>query len=311
MEATHYLNEEFMIGSGGSGKVYKAELKNGETIAVKKILWKDDLMSNKSFNREVKTLGTIRHRHLVKLMGYCSSKADGLNLLIYEYMANGSVWDWLHANENTKKKEVLGWETRLKIALGLAQGVEYLHYDCVPPIVHRDIKSSNVLLDSNIEAHLGDFGLAKILTGNYDTNTESNTMFAGSYGYIAPEYAYSLKATEKSDVYSMGIVLMEIVTGKMPTEAMFDEETDMVRWVETVLDTPPGSEAREKLIDSELKSLLPCEEEAAYQVLEIALQCTKSYPQERPSSRQASEYLLNVFNNRAASYREMQTDTDK
>lgn len=126
--------------------------------------------------------------------------------------------------------------------------------------------------------------------------------------YFSTEYAYSLKATEKSDVYSMGIVLMEIVTGKMPTEKMFDEETNMVRWVQTVLDTPPGAAAREKLIDSELKPLSPCEEEAAYQVLEIAIQCTKTYPQERPTSRQASDCLLNVFNNRAASYREVQTD---
>ena len=116
-----------------------------------------------------------------------------------------------------------------------------------------------------------------------------------------------MKATEKSDVYSMGIVLMEIVTGKKPTEGVFGEETDMVRWVDTVL----GSAAREKLIDSELKPLLPCEEEAAYQVLEIAIQCTKTYPQERPSSRQACDCLLRVFNSRGASYREMQTDSQK
>lgn len=143
---------------------------------------------------------------------------------------------------------------------------------------------------------------------NFDSTVEPN---AFETILFSTEYAYSLKATEKSDVYSMGIVLMELVTGKMPTETMFDEETDMVRWVETVLDTPPGSKAREKLIDSELKPLLPREEDAAYQVLEIAIQCTKTYPQERPSSRQASDYLLNVFNNRAASYREVQTDTDK
>ena len=116
-----------------------------------------------------------------------------------------------------------------------------------------------------------------------------------------------MKATEKSDVYSMGIVLMEIVTGKKPTEGVFGEETDMVRWVDTVL----GSAAREKLIDSELKPLLPCEEEAAYQVLEIAIQCTKTYPQERPSSRQACDCHLRVFNSRGASYREMQTDSQK
>ena len=125
------------------------------------------------------------------------------------------------------------------------------------------------------------------------------------------EYAYSLKATEKTDVYSMGIVLMEIVTGKKPTDELFDEETNIVRWVETCLEMPPGSRARENLIDSELKPLLPCEEEAAYQVLEIAIQCTKTYPPERPTSRQACDRLLNAFNNRAASYGEMQTGSEK
>jgi hypothetical protein len=187
MEATNHLSDEFIIGSGGSGKVYKAELPSGETVAVKKILWKEDLLLNKSFTREIKTLGRIRHRHLVKLMGYCSNRRAGLNLLVYDYMVNGSVWDWLHGQPlSSKKKTSLDWEARLKIAVGLAQGVEYLHHDCVPKIVHRDIKSSNVLLDSNMEAHLGDFGLAKVLTEDYDSNTESNTWFAGSYGYIAP-----------------------------------------------------------------------------------------------------------------------------
>lgn len=124
----------------------------------------------------------------MKLLGYCSNKGGGSNLLIYEYMENGSVWDWLHQQPvNGKKKKNLEWEPRLRIAVGLAQGVEYLHHDCVPKIIHRDIKSSNILLDSNMEAHLGDFGLAKALVENYDSvNTESNSWFAGSYGYIAP-----------------------------------------------------------------------------------------------------------------------------
>lgn len=188
MEATNNLSSEFIIGTGGSGVIFKAELPNGETVAVKKISSKDDsLLANKSFVREVKTLGRIRHRHLVKLMGYCSRKgAAGANLLIYEYMENGSVWDWLHKQPvNGKKKRSLDWEERLRIAVGLAQGVEYLHHDCIPKIIHRDIKSSNVLLDSNMEAHLGDFGLAKPLIDS-ESHTESNSWFAGSFGYVAP-----------------------------------------------------------------------------------------------------------------------------
>jgi Leucine-rich repeat (LRR) protein/tRNA A-37 threonylcarbamoyl transferase component Bud32 len=187
MAATNNLSDEFIIGSGGSGTIYRTEFQSGETVAVKKILWKDEFLLNKSFAREVKTLGRIRHRHLVKLIGYCSSEGAGCNLLIYEYMENGSLWDWLRQQPvNIKKRQSLDWETRLKIGLGLAQGVEYLHHDCVPKIIHRDIKSSNILLDSTMEAHLGDFGLAKALEENYDSNTESHSWFAGSYGYIAP-----------------------------------------------------------------------------------------------------------------------------
>ncbi|CAL9016324.1 unnamed protein product [Prunus brigantina] len=307
MEATKNLSNEFVIGSGGSGIIYKAELSTGETVAVKKILYKDDLMANKSFTREIKTLGRIRHRHLVKLMGYCSNKGAGSNLLIYEYMENGSVWDWIHQQPATSKKKSLDWEARLKIAVGLAQGVEYLHHDCVPKIIHRDIKSSNVLLDSNMEAHLGDFGLAKAINGNYESDTESNTWFAGSFGYIAPEYAYSLKATEKSDVYSMGIVLMALVSGKMPTDASFGMEMDMVRWVETHIEMQDSK--RDELIDSALKPLISGAECAAFQVLEIALQCTKTSPAERPSSRQACDQLLHVFNHRMAEFEKTNADS--
>jgi len=187
MDATNNLSDEFIIGSGGSGTVYRVELPTGETVAVKKISLKDEYLLHKSFIREVKTLGRIKHRHLVKLVGCCSNrhKGNGCNLLIYEFMENGSVWDWLHGNA-LKLKKNLDWDTRFKIALGLAQGMEYLHHDCVPKIIHRDIKSSNILLDSNMDAHLGDFGLAKAIIESLDSNTESTSCFAGSYGYIAP-----------------------------------------------------------------------------------------------------------------------------
>lgn len=304
MEATHDLSDEYIIGSGGSGTIYKAELPSGEIVAVKKILRKDDLFMDRSFAREVQTLGRIRHRHLVKLMGCCStSKGGGMGctLLIYEYMENGSLWDWLHrpmTQESTTKKVGinLDWEIRLKIAVGLAQGVEYLHHDCVPKIIHRDIKSSNLLLDSDMEAHLGDFGLAKVLLDDQDSssNTESQTWFAGSYGYIAPEYAYTLKATEKSDVYSMGIVLMELVTGRMPTAGTFGVNIDMVRWVESHMEM--SALTRDELVDPALKPLLPKEESGVFQLLDIALQCTRSVPAERPTSRQVCDHLFHISN---------------
>lgn len=327
MKATKNLSDEFIIGSGGSGRIYKAELDSGETVAVKRILWKDDCLLNKSFVSEVKTLGGIKHRHLVKLMGYVTNRGAGSNLLIYEYMENGSVWDWLHKQPaNTKMKNILDWRARLKIAVGLAQGVEYLHHDCEPMIIHRDIKTSNILLDADMEAHLGDFGLAMAISERCDSSMESNSRFAWSYGYIAPgitkissvtytpahqysatsllhyalknlvcfaEFVYMSKATEKSDVYSMGIVLMELVTGKKPTDATFNVDMDMVMWVEKHMEKQ-GS-VREQLIDPALKPLLPGEEHEAYQVLQIAQQCTKFTPHERPSSRQACNDLLHLL----------------
>lgn len=181
--------------------VYKAELPTGETVAVKKMNRKKDCndpLTDKCFIREAKTLGRIRHRHLVKMLGCCSDVR--VSLIVYEYMENGSLWDWLHKPAvvvGGKRKKHLSWEGRLKIATGLARGVEYLHHDCEPRIIHRDIKSSNLLLDGDMEAHLGDFGLAKIIvSGGANSNgnttldttgfTESTTCFAGSYGYIAP-----------------------------------------------------------------------------------------------------------------------------
>lgn len=287
--------------------MYKVDFPTGETVAVKKISCKDDYLLNKSFIREIKTLGRIKHRHLVKLVGCCSNrnKGAGWNLLIYEYMENGSVWDWLHG-EPLKAKGVLDWDTRFKIAVGLAHGMEYLHHDCVPKIIHRDIKSSNILLDSNMEAHLGDFGLAKALFENHESYTESNSCFAGSYGYIAPEYAYSLKATEKSDVYSMGIVLMELVSGKGPIDATFRAEMSMVKWVE--MHVYMQGSAREEVIDPHMKPLLPGEEFAALQVLEIAIQCTKTAPQERPTSRQVCDLLLRVSSNKKVEFEKTNLD---
>ncbi|URE36690.1 LRR receptor-like serine threonine-protein kinase [Musa troglodytarum] len=293
MEATCNLSHEFAIGSGGSGIVYRAELPTGETVTVKKILHnnRENLMlQENSFVREVKTLGRIRHRHLANLLG-CLSSNHGEHLLIYEYMENGSLWDWLHKPEKSQKRNrELSWEARLRIAIGLAKGVEYLHHDCVPSILHRDIKSGNVLLDGDMEAHLGDFGLAKAAAesrGRDSTgNTESGTCFAGSYGYVAP-------ATEKGDVYSMGIVLMELVSGLMPTDRTFEGDMDMVRWVRSRMTSAAAAE-REASLDPVLKPLERHEESSMFEVLDVALQCTRTAPAERPSSRKVADLLLHI-----------------
>ncbi|RVW99335.1 LRR receptor-like serine/threonine-protein kinase GSO1 [Vitis vinifera] len=193
-------------------------------------------------------------------------------------MENGSLWDWLHPESvSSKKRKSLDWEARLRVAGGLAKGVEYLHHDCIPKIIHRDIKSRNVLLDSNMEAHLGILGWQRLWLRITTPSTLTQTH--GSLGLTV----ILLQATEKSDVYSMGIVLVELVSGKMPTDEIFGTDK-MVRWVESHIEM--GESSRTELIDSALKPILPDEECAAFGVLEIALQCTKTTPAERPSSRQ-------------------------
>lgn len=173
------LKEDNIIGKGGAGIVYKGAMPNGDEVAVKRL----PAMSRGSshdhgFNAEIQTLGRIRHRHIVRLLGFCSNHET--NLLVYEYMPNGSLGEMLHG----KKGGHLYWDTRYKIAVEAAKGLCYLHHDCSPLIVHRDVKSNNILLDSNFEAHVADFGLAKFLQDS--GASECMSAIAGSYGYIAP-----------------------------------------------------------------------------------------------------------------------------
>ncbi|CAA6668665.1 unnamed protein product [Spirodela intermedia] len=230
-------------------------------------------------------------------------------------MENGSLWDWLHRPE-TEKKEMkkkmgrgLSWEERLRIAVGLVKGVEYLHYDCKERILHRDIKSSNVLLDGNMEAHLGDFGLAKVVAESRSTAgdgagdsvgyTDSGSCFAGSFGYIAPEHAYSMRATEKSDVYSMGIVLMELVTGRTPTDPAFGEGPGIAGWARAAMNLRAMA-MEEQLIDPTLRPLAAGEAAAMAEVLEVALECTAAAPPDRPTSREVASRLVRVEAGRGA-----------
>lgn len=186
-EIIESMVDKNIVGYGGSGTVYKIELNNGEVVAVKK-LWGqnskdqsssgDQMMLDKGLKTEVETLGSIRHKNIVKL--YCYFSSLDCSLLVYEYMPNGNLWDALH-----KGKIVLDWPTRHQIALGVAQGLAYLHHDIMPPIIHRDIKSTNILLDVDYQPKVADFGIAKVLQarGSKDSST---TVVAGTYGYLAP-----------------------------------------------------------------------------------------------------------------------------
>lgn len=281
------LDEDNVIGSGASGKVYKVVLSNGEAVAVKK-LWRgkvkecesDDVekgwVQDDGFEAEVDTLGKIRHKNIVKL--WCCCTARDCKLLVYEYMPNGSLGDLLHSS----KSGLLDWPTRFKIALDAADGLSYLHHDCVPAIVHRDVKSNNILLDGDFGARVADFGVAKVVDAS-GKGAKSMSVIAGSCGYIAPEYAYTLRVNEKSDIYSFGVVILELVTGKLPVDPEFGEK-DLVKWVCTTLD----QKGVDHVIDPKLDS---CYKEEVCKVLNIGLLCTSPLPINRPSMRRVVKLL--------------------
>lgn len=275
------LDEANMIASGGAGQVYRVEMANGETVAVKRLPGRAKIEASgydNGFHAEAETLGTIRHKNIVKL--WCCISGEDCNLLVYEYMRNGSLGDILHG----LKAGCLDWPTRHRIALDSAQGLSYLHHDCIPPIVHRDIKSNNILLDDKLQASVADFGLAKILE-KCEKGHETMSGVAGSYGYIAPEFCYTLKVTEKSDVYSFGVVLLELVTGKEPVDPSYGEGINIVKWVSRMVEKENGLQ---EVLDLNISEHY---EDSMQHVLQIALLCTISLPGNRPTMRHVVEML--------------------
>ncbi|KAG8369158.1 hypothetical protein BUALT_Bualt15G0122200 [Buddleja alternifolia] len=286
------IKQENLIGKGGSGNVYRVVVGNGKELAVKHI-WHSDNYGKKmgsstpmlskrgsksrEFEAEVQTLSSIRHINVVKL--YCSISSEDSSLLVYEYMPNGSLWDRLH----TCRKLALDWDMRYEIALGAAKGLEYLHHGCDRPVIHRDVKSSNILLDEYLKPRIADFGLAKIVQA--DSAKESTQIIAGTHGYIAPEYGYTNKVTEKSDLYSFGVVLMELVTGKRAIEPEFGENKDIVDWVCSKLKT---KESVVSIVDSAIPEVY---RENAIKVLKVAILCTARLPTLRPTMRTVVQML--------------------
>ncbi|XP_044474468.1 receptor-like protein kinase 7 [Mangifera indica] len=287
------IKQENLIGKGGSGNVYKVMLSSGRELAVKHI-WNTDAKGHKrsrsttpilrkcggnsqEFDAEVQTLSSIRHVNVVKL--YCSVTSEDSSLLVYEYLPNGSLWDRLH----TSRKMELDWETRYEIAVGAAKGLEYLHHGFIRPVIHRDVKSSNILLDEFLKPRIADFGLAKIVQAN--CTKDSSHIIAGTHGYIAPEYGYTSKVNEKSDVYSFGVVLMELVTGKRPIEPEYGENRDVVNWV---CSNFSSKKSVISLVDSRIPEVF---KEDAAEILRIAVLCTARQPIQRPTMRSVVQML--------------------
>ncbi|KAI7751286.1 hypothetical protein M8C21_003878 [Ambrosia artemisiifolia] len=279
------LDEEKLIGVGGTGKVYRVESKrSGLTVAVKQLGKGNKLQV---MTAEIGILGKIRHRNILKLYA-CLVKGNS-SFLVFEHMVNGNLYEALGRVVKNEQPE-LDWVQRYKIACGAAKGIAYLHHDCTPAILHRDIKSSNILLDKDFEAKIADFGVARIADDEC-LGSDSNC-FVGTHGYIAPELAYTLKVTEKSDVYSFGVVLLELVTGKRAIEAEYGEGKDIVYWALSNLNNNENilKLLDPKLISNETNDLA----DDMKRVLKIALLCTTKLPNLRPSMREVVKMLTDA-----------------
>ncbi|KAJ4880109.1 Protein BRASSINOSTEROID INSENSITIVE 1 [Raphanus sativus] len=275
LKATNGFHEESMIGSGGFGDVYKAVLKDGTAVAIKKLIQISG-QGDREFMAEMETIGKIKHRNLVPLLGYC--KVGEERLLVYEFMKYGSLEDVLH---DPKKKAglKLNWFTRQKIAIGAARGLAFLHHNCIPHIIHRDMKSSNVLLDENLEARVSDFGMARLMSA-MDTHLSVSTL-AGTPGYVPPEYYQSFRCSTKGDVYSYGVVLLELLTGRRPTDSPDFGDDNLVGWVRQHAKLRISD-----VFDPELMKEDPAREIELLQYLKIAVACLDDRAWRRPTMLQ-------------------------
>ncbi|KAL5735993.1 hypothetical protein ACOSQ2_030781 [Xanthoceras sorbifolium] len=270
--ATSNFNPENMLGEGGFGRVYRGNLESTNQVVAVKQLDRNGFQGNREFLVEVLMLSLLSHPHLVNLVGYC---ADGdQRILVYEHMANGSLED--HLLDTAPDRKPLDWNTRMKIAGGAAKGLEYLHEAANPPVIYRDFKASNILLDKDFNAKLSDFGLAKL--GPTGGKTHVSTRVMGTYGYCAPEYALTGQLTTKSDVYSFGVVFLEIITGRRVIDnSRKTEEQNLVTWA-----TPLFKDRRKftLMADPLLQGNYPLK--ALYQALAVAAMCLQEEAATRP-----------------------------
>ncbi|KAG9448664.1 hypothetical protein H6P81_008629 [Aristolochia fimbriata] len=274
--ATDNFSSKNILGKGGFGNVYKGYLQDGTVVAVKRLKDGNAAGGEIQFQTEVEMISLAVHRNLLRLYGFCMTATE--RLLVYPYMSNGSVASRL------KGKPPLDWSTRKRIALGAARGLLYLHEQCDPKIIHRDVKAANILLDDYCEAIVGDFGLAKLLD---HTDSHVTTAVRGTVGHIAPEYLSTGQSSEKTDVFGFGILLLELITGQRALEfgKAANQKGAMLDWVKKI----HQEKKLDVLVDKDLKNNFDRIE--LEEMVQVALLCTQYLPGHRPKMSEVVRML--------------------
>ncbi|CAN1146366.1 Leucine-rich repeat receptor-like serine/threonine-protein kinase RGI4 [Linum perenne] len=292
-----------VIGNGSSGVVYRVITPKGETLAVKK-MWSGD--ESGAFNSEIRTLGSIRHRNIVRLLGWGSNR--NVKLLFYDYLPNGSLSSFLHGAAGASVAKFVGieWEMRYDVVVGVAHALAYLHHDCVPAILHGDVKAMNVLLGRDYEAYLADFGLARVMNDGEDNGDDDGglskskprprPLLAGSYGYMAPEHALMQKITIKSDVYSFGVVILEVLTGRHPLDPTLPGGAHLVEWVREHLVSKKNPS---DILDPKLRGRSDPTMHEMLQTLAVSFLCISPRPADRPSMNDVVAMLKEIRHDEA------------
>ncbi|KAL3511789.1 hypothetical protein ACH5RR_024506 [Cinchona calisaya] len=278
--ATDNFSVNNLLGEGGFGYVYKGVLHNGKEVAIKQLKLGSG-QGEREFQAEVETISRVHHRHLVPLVGYCISGDQ--RLLVYEFVPNKTLEFHLHGKGHLS----INWASRMKIAMDSAKGLAYLHEECHPKIIHRDIKAANILLDDDFEAKVADFGLARIYS---DTDTHVSTRVMGTFGYLAPEYALTGKLTEKSDVFSFGVMILELITGRRPIDkAQHYLDDNIVDWARPLLTQALEDGNFGTLVDSRLQKDYDSTEMA--RMVACAAVCVRHLARRRPRMSQIVQAL--------------------
>ena len=280
--ATYNFHQELIIGRGGFGCVFKGFIDQlaGTMIVAIKRLDPESRQGAREFKTEIRMLSQLRHGHLVSLIGYCND--EGEMILVYEYMINGTLSDHLFDT----KKDPLMWKQRLEICIGAANGLHYLHTCMKNPIIHRDVKATNILLDDKLVSKVSDFGLSKM--GLHQTAVSS--MVKGTFGYLDPDYARTQQVTEKSDVYSFGVVLLEVLCGRKALNTKLEQEQwHLANWARKCIE----KETINQVIDPHLKGKIAPDCFKVY--VEVAESCVRDHGIDRPTMNDVMEKLEFAF----------------